>query len=109
MSIVFLLTLLGMGFVFAALILLWAVMEGVVRLLPEAVVERAAAEKSEASEAERILRAHVAVAAVAMALALEAETTNTAPPPIPPPPPPPGWARQGGVRSSQLKQRGPVR
>ncbi len=70
-----LITALGMGLVFAAILLLWGVMELLVRLLPvKAEAPPAAvvvAPDTSALEAERENRRRAAVAAVAAALAME--------------------------------------
>ena len=65
-------TVVGMGLVFAAIVLLWGLMALLVRLaaVPEAVPEKS----QDAQAAERTeLRRRVAVAAVAAALAMEGQ------------------------------------
>jgi Na+-transporting methylmalonyl-CoA/oxaloacetate decarboxylase gamma subunit len=95
-------TALGMGLVFAAIILLWGLMAILVRLTAERslLIDRP-------SPAAAASKQQAATAAVAVALALLDQ--NQLPPRLAPPPTAIVSAWQAVMRSTQLKQRGPVR
>lgn len=104
-------TLIGMGLVFIAILLLWGLMEAVVRLTnrfpgkteeegeDEAEVE--AAEAAPAAEAPTGLKARAAAAAVAFALAKRSRSSFQ-----PTASSPSGSAWQAVTRSFQLNSRG---
>jgi Na+-transporting methylmalonyl-CoA/oxaloacetate decarboxylase gamma subunit len=122
-------TVIGMGLVFAAILLLWGLMALLVRLTADPVVEPvrdelSASESSESSEspavpatpalspAERPEREHeqrrrAAALAVAIALAQHPQTAPRRPSPRPPSGSLSGW--QAVHRARQLKNRGPRR
>jgi Na+-transporting methylmalonyl-CoA/oxaloacetate decarboxylase gamma subunit len=94
-------TLVGMGLVFAAILLLWGLMALLVRLAraPEATLEPPMV-------AEEGMEEQAAAAAVAFALQREAQATQAG---FPLPPTAFVSAWQAVRRSSQLNRRGPVR
>jgi Na+-transporting methylmalonyl-CoA/oxaloacetate decarboxylase gamma subunit len=92
----------GMGVVFAAILLLLALMELLVRLTAERRPEAARADP----EAEEAVRRQAAAAAVAVAMSSPPEKA-VARFPLPPTAFVSAW--QAVRRSSQLNQRGPVR
>jgi Na+-transporting methylmalonyl-CoA/oxaloacetate decarboxylase gamma subunit len=109
-------TAIGMGLVFAAIVVLWGVMALLVRLTAEKPVPGPAQEPAAASgegaataapEARRARLARLAAAA-AVGVAL-AEAPPGAAPAEPKPPTATVSAWQAAMRASQLKQRGPTR
>ncbi len=97
-------TAVGMGLVFASIVLLW----GVMALLVRVTAERPEAEEPTAAEAqlsEREIKQRAAIAAVAAALAREA--AGWVPFAAPQTSAPSPW--QSVMRGRQLKQRGPLR
>ena len=109
-------TVIGMGLVFGAILLLWGVMVLLVRLLPEpaaAVAQAAPAAQSSPpppraeAAAASARQARAAAAAVAVALALEAGANVRH---FPPPPTATVSPWQAVMRGRQLKeQRGRIR
>lgn len=97
-----LITLLGMGLVFAAILLLWAVMAVLVKLAPE---RPQALDLDEKPELERQRQA--AAAAVAVALAKQKESQE--PQLFPEPPTALVSAWQAVMRTKMLNKRGPTR
>jgi Na+-transporting methylmalonyl-CoA/oxaloacetate decarboxylase gamma subunit len=100
-----LITVIGMGLVFAAIVLLWAVMAALVRATAE---RRPAADAAAAAQAEagaRETKRRAAIAAVAVALAREA----AGPVAYAPPPAAGVSAWQSVMRGRQLKERGTLR
>ena len=87
-------TALGMGLVFAAIVLLWGLMS---------VLTAIRFEKPEPARKEPDLKARAAAAAVAFALAQQ-ETTSTRPLPEPPTPVISAW--QLGMRTRQMYEKG---
>lgn len=109
MTTALLITLVGMGLVFGAILLFWLFMSVLVRYAgrrdeavshPEAGVEEAATTDDEA------LRQWAALAAVSVALALESEV---GPKPFPLPPTALVSTWQAVMRSKQLGERGQLR
>lgn len=102
-------TAIGMGLVFAAILLLWAVMSILVLLTTDKPASGVADEITEAEisafQAERRRRA--AAAAVAVALAQMAETTEPHEFPLPPTALVSAW--QAVMRTRILNKRGPTR
>lgn len=96
-------TIVGMGLVFGAIVLLWGVMALLVRLTAERPVTPAPAE-APAEDAEYERRRRAAVAAVSVALARERDTLPHAFP-IPPTPIVSAW--QAVMRGRLLQQKGP--
>ncbi|NMB90634.1 MAG: OadG family protein [Chloroflexi bacterium] len=93
-----LITAAGMGLVFVAILLLWGLMEGLVRwLAPRTPPEEAAAPAEPAPE-ELTRQAQAAAAAVAVALARQAQAA-------PPPSPHPAGAWQTLRRAGQMNPR----
>jgi Na+-transporting methylmalonyl-CoA/oxaloacetate decarboxylase gamma subunit len=111
------LTLVGMGVVFAAIILLGAVMAILVRLAadkPETAEDLAPAELiSAAQEAEALAQVELArrrrAAAAAVAVALAQQTDSTEPHEFPLPPAAIVTAWQAVMRTRILNKRGPTR
>ena len=100
-------TLIGMGLVFGAIIVLWIMMAALVRLTPDradAEEPAAAAALSEPAAADRMLKQRAAIAAVAVALAHEA-TPKVHEFPLPATPIVSAW--QAVQRGRQLSQHGP--
>ncbi|MCG8353045.1 MAG: OadG family protein [Chloroflexales bacterium] len=98
-------TLLGMGLVFGAILLLWLVMDVLVRFTAERDEPEVAAPAAPPPSDMRVRRQQVAAIAVAVALAQE----NAAEPQRPVPSTTPMSAWQAVMRGRQLKQRGRVR
>jgi Na+-transporting methylmalonyl-CoA/oxaloacetate decarboxylase gamma subunit len=98
-------TLVGMGLVFAAILLLWGVMALLVRLTARSVEAEAEQERATLTELERKQRA--AAAAVAIALAQTAEATEPHEFPLPPTAIVSAW--QAVMRTRILNKRGPTR
>lgn len=101
------LTLVGMGIVFIAILLLWAMMALLVRLTGRQAVQdarKAALERAGAAERERKRRAAAAAIAVALNRELDYEPHEF---PIPPTAVVSAW--QSVSRASLLHKRGPVR
>jgi Na+-transporting methylmalonyl-CoA/oxaloacetate decarboxylase gamma subunit len=98
-SLVLQITLIGMGLVFLAIILLWFIMMLMVRLT-------ATPKKEEIISQEADLKRRAAIAAVSVALAHQA---NTVPREFPLPPTALVSAWQAVMRSRMLNKRGPVR
>jgi Na+-transporting methylmalonyl-CoA/oxaloacetate decarboxylase gamma subunit len=94
-------TVIGMGLVFAVIILLWGGMFALVRLMDDRAPSEAAEAEAEAAAQER-----AAAAAVAIALA---QARNDKPHPFPEPPTALVSAWQAVMRANQLNQRGPRR
>lgn len=101
LSISLLITLIGMGLVFLALILIWAVMAGLVRLARE----NEAQVEPEMLEIERKKRA----AAAAVAIALSTPVSPHTPHEFPEPPTAIVSAWQAVMRSNILNKRGRTR
>ena len=98
-------TLIGMGLVFGAIVLLWIMMAVLVRLTPErAEAEEAEAGPIEPETTDRARQQRAAIAAVAIAIAHEATPKIHE---FPEPPPAIVSAWQGVQRSRLLSQRGP--
>ena len=99
-------TVIGMGLVFGAIILLWIMMAVLVRLTPdrEEAEEPAAEETSIEPLSERAVKQRAAIAAVAVALAHEA-TPRIHEFPLPATPIVSAW--QAVQRGRQLSQHGP--
>jgi sodium pump decarboxylase gamma subunit len=95
-------TVIGMGLVFMALLVLWLLMTLLTRLAADRAPRMP--ENDQDAGDDRARRA--AIAAVAVALAREAEAEPRA---FPLPPTAFVSAWQAVMRSAQLKQRGPVR
>lgn len=114
-------TLIGMGLVFASIILLWVLMDVLVRFVkdPVAPVEVAAETSLPASETlsagaspapasrELELKQRAAATAVSLALAKLADSTEPHEFPLPPTAVVSPW--QGVNRTKMLNKRGPVR
>jgi Na+-transporting methylmalonyl-CoA/oxaloacetate decarboxylase gamma subunit len=99
-------TVVGMGLVFAAILLLWGLMALLVRLTPERGEEQTQeASDDRLAETERKRRA--AAVAVAIALAQQAESREPNEFPLPPTPLVSAW--QAVMRTSMLNKRGPTR
>ncbi len=98
-------TLVGMGLVFAAILLLWGVMALLVRLTARSVEAEAEQERAALTELERKQRA--AAAAVAIALAQTAEASEPHEFPLPPTAIVSAW--QAVMRTRILNKRGPTR
>lgn len=98
-------TLVGMGLVSAAILLLWGVMALLVRLTASSVEAEAEQERAALTELERKRRA--AAAAVAIALAQTAEATEPHEFPLPPTAIVSAW--QAVMRTRILNKRGPTR
>ncbi len=96
-------TVIGMGLVFAAILLLWGMMAALVRLTPDRAEAGSEAEP-EAPAAEQERKRRAAAAAVAVALA---QADTTLPHEFPEPPTAIVSAWQAVQRSRQLSQRGP--
>lgn len=92
-------TLLGMGLVFGAILVLW----GMMHLLTFLTTEKTPPVQSDAAAAESDLRAQAAAVAVAIALA-EQQASHAHPLPIPPTAIVSAW--QLGMRSRQMYQKG---
>lgn len=98
-----LITLIGMGLVFAAILLLWAVMALLVRLTADDGGPQLAVEAQQ--EAELALKQRAAVAAIAVALACE---ENCTPHEFPLPPTALVSPWQAVMRTKMLNKRGQV-
>ncbi len=101
-------TLIGMGLVFASLILLWGLMELLVRLTPErqAIEDSTGVERvAGLGEAEFVQKQRAAVIAVALALSEQESGPHAFP--LPPTPFVSAW--QAVMRTEMLKKRGKVR
>jgi Na+-transporting methylmalonyl-CoA/oxaloacetate decarboxylase gamma subunit len=98
-------TLVGMGLVFAAILLLWGIMALLVRLTARSVEAEAEQERAALTELERKQRA--AAAAVAVALAQVAEASEPHEFPLPPTALVSAW--QAVMRTRILNKRGPTR
>lgn len=100
-------TLIGMSLVFGAILLLWVVMIVMVRLTADTqpVAETPATEPN--SDEVLILKQRAAAVAVAVALAQQQNQTELHTFPLPPTALVSAW--QAVMRSSQLRQRGPIR
>ncbi len=100
-------TLIGMGLVFASLIVLWGMMELLVRLTPEVqAAEDSAGEPAVILGADESARKQQA-AAIAVALALAEEESGPREFPLPPTAMVSAW--QAVMRTDMLKKRGQVR
>ncbi|MFN8597588.1 MAG: OadG family transporter subunit [Anaerolineae bacterium] len=98
-------TLIGMGLVFGAIVMLWIMMAVLVRLTPEReATEEAEAGPIEPETTDRARKQRAALAAVAVAIAHEATPKIHE---FPEPPPVIVSAWQGVQRSRLLSQRGP--
>jgi Na+-transporting methylmalonyl-CoA/oxaloacetate decarboxylase gamma subunit len=105
-SIALQITALGMGLVFAAIILLWWMMALLTRVLPEkeASPEAGASDSAEnAPDIEREMKSQAAAIAVAIALA-DHQVTHAHPLSAPPTAIVSAW--QLGMRTRQLSQKG---
>lgn len=99
-------TLVGMGLVFVAILLLWGLMAVLVRLTSEKPVKETAQEiGSDQDQTSRRRRA--AAIAVAIALAQQADTTGPHEFPLPPTAIVSAW--QAVLRTRMLSKRGPTR
>ena len=94
-----------MGLVFAALILLWGLMEGLVRLTADRPAPEPAVEIATPGDDEALRKQQIAALAVALALAEH----DSGPREFPLPPTPLVSAWQAVLRSDMLKKRGQVR
>lgn len=99
-------TLIGMGLVFAAILLLWGLMALLVRLAPERAPETAP-DAEQARQAETARKRRAAASAVAIALAQQAQRGEPHEFPIPPTALVSAW--QAVMRTSMLSKRGPTR
>lgn len=101
-------TVIGMGLVFAVIILLWGGMFALVRLMDDHAPSEAAEAEAEAAAAaqERARKQRAAAAAVAIALA---QARDDKPHLFPEPPTALVSAWQAVMRANQLNQRGPRR
>ena len=109
MTTALVITLVGMGLVFGAILLFWLFMSVLVRLAGRRAEAPAGGEMDGAEPAERdeeALRERAALAAVSVALALGAEE---GPKPFPLPPTALVSTWQAVMRSKQLGERGQVR
>lgn len=100
-----LITALGMGLVFVAILLLWGLMAGLVKLTSRTAGEIETEEEKEQAELDRKRRA--AMAAVAVALAKQADTMEPHEFPLPPTAFVSAW--QAVLRSKILNKRGSPR
>lgn len=100
-----LITALGMGLVFAAILLLWGMMAGLVKLTASTNGDNETKEEKEQAELDRKRRA--AIAAVAVALAKQADATEPHEFPLPPTAFVSAW--QAVLRSRILNKRGTPR
>jgi Na+-transporting methylmalonyl-CoA/oxaloacetate decarboxylase gamma subunit len=98
LSIALLITVIGMGLVFGAIIVLWGVMAILVRLAG------APSEESDQTVDEAERRHRAAVAAVAVALARQASATEPSEFPLPPTALVSAW--QAVMRTRMLSKRG---
>jgi Na+-transporting methylmalonyl-CoA/oxaloacetate decarboxylase gamma subunit len=108
LSIALVITAIGMGLVFAAILLLWGLMALLVRLVKDPVEkdeEEAGASKTETQSNENRRRA--AAVAVAIALAQQADVTELREYPLPPTPLVSAW--QAVMRTRMLNKRGTKR
>ena len=104
-------TLIGMGLVFVAILLLWGLMEMVVRLTAERETAKGVAPEAEvaapaavaAPADNKVLKLRAAAAAVAYALSASKTSTGS---PYATPPATSGSAWQAVMRSYQLNLRG---
>jgi len=106
LQLAFQITLVGMGLVFGAIIVLWGLMyllTMVIRDRQPGPVTEQPGEKTADPQAQGSLRARAAAAAVALALA-EQETSGAHP--LPPPPTAIISAWQLGMRTRQMYQKG---
>jgi Na+-transporting methylmalonyl-CoA/oxaloacetate decarboxylase gamma subunit len=99
-------TVVGMGLVFAAILLLWGLMALLVRLAPERR-EKPIQETADEHEAEMERKRRAAAVAVAIALAQHAESREPHEFPLPPTALVSAW--QAVLRTSMLNKRGPTR
>ena len=99
-------TVIGMGLVFAVIILLWGGMSALVRLTDDRAPSEAAAAEADAAAQERARKQRAAAAAVAIALA---QAKDDKPHLFPEPPTALVSAWQAVMRANQLNQRGPRR
>ena len=99
-----LITVLGMGLVFAAILMLWGLMALLVRLAPE---RQPAEAESEAAASALDRKRQAAAAAVAIALAQHEAGDELHEFPLPPTAMVSAW--QAVMRSKMLNKRGPVR
>jgi Na+-transporting methylmalonyl-CoA/oxaloacetate decarboxylase gamma subunit len=98
-------TLVGMGLVFAAILVLWGLMAILVRLAPERRRDDKTETTASGDEFERKRRA--AAIAVVIALAQQADTTEPHEFPLPPTAIVSAW--QAVMRTRMLNKRGPTR
>jgi sodium pump decarboxylase gamma subunit len=104
--IAFQITVIGMGLVFAAIMVLWGLMAILVRFAPENRKEYSSIKSTPANDhTERKRRA--AAIAVAVALAQQADTTEPHEFPLPPTAIVSAW--QAVMRTRMLNKRGPTR
>lgn len=125
MTIALQITLIGMGLVFGAILLLWALMAALVRITADPLVETARWAVSDdsitksasvraglvpaPSPGDQALRRHVALAAIAVALAQQRPGAPATPGSTTIPSTAHVSTWQAVTRSQQLKQRGPIR
>ena len=101
-------TLVGMGLVFGAILLLWGVMALLVRLFPEQAGKPGAAPVSDSPGAVEGTALQAQAAAIAVSIAL-AQTVQGEPQEFPLPPTALVSPWQGVMRTKMLNKRGPVR
>jgi len=101
LSVALLITIIGMGLVFSAILVLWGVMALLVHL-----TRQPTRQETSASEAELQRKRQAAVAAITIALAMELDTMPHA---FPLPPTSIVSAWQAVMRSKMLIKRGPPR
>lgn len=106
LSIAIQITVVGMGLVFAAIILLWGLMALLVKVLPEESAPQSL-EVAPDSEGAANAKRRAAVAAVAVAMALAKESKPAVQMALPPTATVSAW--QAAMRTNRLKLRGPVR
>jgi len=99
-------TLIGMGLVFAAIILLWGLMALLVRLAGDPVAKEAPPDASPADDRSADKRL-AAATAVAIALAQQSDSTKPHEFPLPPTAIVSAW--QAVLRTRMLSKRGPTR
>ncbi len=111
LTISLLVTLIGMGLVFAAIVLFWVMMSALMRLMDRRAgatsVQVDAGEEQVAASDERSLRRRAAVAAVAVAVAQRGADDQPQPFPLPPAVVVTTW--QAVMRSRLHGQRGGIR
>jgi Na+-transporting methylmalonyl-CoA/oxaloacetate decarboxylase gamma subunit len=101
-------TLVGMGLVFGAILLLWGVMALLVRLAPERTIRQEEPSLSSQEDLPEKTALQAQTAAIAVSIAL-AQTSASEPQEFPLPPTALVSPWQGVMRTKMLNKRGPVR